>query len=138
MTKKNPAAQALGKIKTERKAVAARQNATRPRPNRKPKPISDLPCNCDATSDSTHKATCPRGRAYRRQLKASPVVTEDSRGRIAARQAEIRALLTAPAKVRQAAVRASAAVAAAYYATPEGREELADWRAIQGEDFSDD
>ena len=29
-------------------------------------------------------------------------------------------------------------IAERYYATPEGREELADWRAIQGEPFHDD
>lgn len=51
------------------------------------------------------------------------------------RNAQIRALLTAPAEVRDATMRAAAIAAAAWYATPEGSAELADWRALDGEDF---
>lgn len=53
------------------------------------------------------------------------------------RHEELRTLMAAPMVEREAALSASAPVAAAYYATPEGREELADWRAIQGEPFHD-
>jgi hypothetical protein len=55
----------------------------------------------------------------------------------AARRAEIRAMVSAPVTERAQALRASAAAAEAYYATPEGEGELADWRALQGEDFRD-
>lgn len=55
----------------------------------------------------------------------------------AARRAEIRAAAAAPATERAGAMRASADTAAAYYATPEGQGELADWRALEGEDFRD-
>lgn len=51
------------------------------------------------------------------------------------RREELRALMAAPLAEREAALSASAPIAAAYYATLEGREELADWRAIQGEPF---
>ena len=54
------------------------------------------------------------------------------------RHEELRALMAAPLAEREAAMNASAQIAVAYYATPEGREELADWRAIQGEPFHDD
>jgi hypothetical protein len=56
----------------------------------------------------------------------------------AARQAEIRALATAPAAARESALRASANAAATYYQTEAGREELEDWRALDGGEFRDD
>ena len=55
----------------------------------------------------------------------------------AKRQSELRALMLAPETEREAALQASAPIAAAYYETETGREELADWRAIQGEPFHD-
>ncbi len=48
------------------------------------------------------------------------------------------ALLHAPAAVRLIVTQRSSEVAERYYATPEGREELADWRALDGEPFHDD
>ena len=48
---------------------------------------------------------------------------------------ELHALVAAPMAQREAALEANAPIAAAYYETPEGREELADWGAIQGEPF---
>lgn len=53
------------------------------------------------------------------------------------KRARLHALMAAPEAEREAALEASAPIAAAYYETPEGREELADWRAIQGEPFHD-
>lgn len=95
-----------------------------------------------------------RGRAWRipenallepaprkRRSVGNPVfsITDDSFAAIAARrQAELRALFTAPLAIREAAFKASAEAAEIYYATPEGREELADWRALDGEPFHDD
>lgn len=52
-----------------------------------------------------------------------------------ARPLTAREILAAPPDVREAAMKASAEVAARFYATPEGEAELADWRALQGEDF---
>jgi len=57
---------------------------------------------------------------------------------VAARQAEIRALLKAPALEREAAIQASREAAAIYYGTVTGRDELADWRNLDGEEFADD
>jgi hypothetical protein len=51
------------------------------------------------------------------------------------RNAQIRTLLKAPVEVREATMRAAAEAAAAWYDSAEGRAELADWRAIDGEDF---
>ena len=48
------------------------------------------------------------------------------------------ALARAPQAVRAIVMQRSGEIAARYYATPEGQEELADWRAIQGEPFHDD
>jgi len=52
--------------------------------------------------------------------------------------AAIIALARAPEAVRAIVMQRSGEVAARYYATPEGQQELADWRAIQGEPFYDD
>jgi hypothetical protein len=59
----------IGRRKTEAKAAAARANGAATRFAEKP--LADLPCNCGATEDSAHRATCPRGRAYRRRMKAA-------------------------------------------------------------------
>ena len=56
----------------------------------------------------------------------------------ATRRAQLRQLLTASPDVRTATLKASSQAAAEYYASPNGRDELADWRALDGEDFLDD
>lgn len=61
--------------------------------------------------------------------------TKDFAALASQKREKLHALITAPENERQAALHASAPVAAAYYATLEGRVELADWRAIQGESF---
>lgn len=68
-------------------------------------------------------------------IKYSIQAPNDFAALAARRQREIKTLLKAPYAEREAVLEASAPIAAAYYATPEGREELADWRAIQGEPF---
>lgn len=52
--------------------------------------------------------------------------------------AALRTLFAAPEQVRAIIAQRSAQAAAAYYATPEGEAELADWRALDGELFEDD
>jgi hypothetical protein len=52
--------------------------------------------------------------------------------------AAILRLASAPAEVRAIVAQRSADAAAVYYATPEGKAELADWRALDGEPFEDD
>jgi len=54
------------------------------------------------------------------------------------RRAQLRQLLTAPPDLRAATLKATGQAAAEYYASPEGRGELADWRALDGEAFHDD
>ncbi len=49
--------------------------------------------------------------------------------------AAISEIAQAPAKVRAIIDEKSGAAAAAFYATPEGEAELADWRALDGEPF---
>ena len=49
--------------------------------------------------------------------------------------AAILEIAKAPAKVQDILDERSAHIAEAYYATPEGEAELADWRAIDGEPF---
>ena len=54
------------------------------------------------------------------------------------RDAAISALIIAPEAVREIVTARSGAAAARYYATPQGQEEweeLADWRALDGEPF---
>jgi hypothetical protein len=61
----------LGARTSEKKTLAARANGhAGGRPKGSGKPLSEIMCNCSATEDSEHKATCPRGRAYRRRMKA--------------------------------------------------------------------
>ena len=52
--------------------------------------------------------------------------------------AAIVALSNAPQSVRDLVLERSAQSLAAYYASDEGRDELADWRAIDGDPFADD
>ncbi len=63
----------LGKRTSPAKTAAARANALKPRPNRKPKPLASIECTCDGEG-LNHKAGCPRGRAIRyRQRKGLPL-----------------------------------------------------------------
>ena len=50
----------------------------------------------------------------------------------------LRALFDAPDAVRAIITEWSAQSASAYYATPQGEAELADWRALDGEPFDED
>ncbi len=52
--------------------------------------------------------------------------------------AALKALFSAPDDVKAQVMQRSAQAAAAYYATPEGDAELADWRALDGEPVQDD
>lgn len=67
---KSEAAATLGRIKSERKTLAARQNAQRPRPNgrkpRKQRPLEAFTCTCGQCPDNP-KTYCPRGRAIIRR-----------------------------------------------------------------------
>jgi len=148
----------LGKRSTPKKRNAALTNGAATR--WQAKPLEELKCVCGHCPDNP-KTYCPRGRAIiRRAAKAIAQVNQaqtDAQGTgsmtdtieysnqapevdnfaalAAQRQREIKTLLHAPEAEREAALEASVPIAAAYYATPEGREELADWRAIQGEPF---
>ncbi len=51
------------------------------------------------------------------------------------RNAQIRALALAPEAVQVATMQASQEAAEAYYASEEGEDEFADWRALDGEPF---
>lgn len=66
------AARMLGSIRTEAKAAASRANGRKasPGPGRTPRPLSEYGCTCGAEDDAYHRATCPRGAAYRRRQKA--------------------------------------------------------------------
>lgn len=73
------AARKMGSVKSEAKAKASRENATRPRPNaRKPRPnalkkLADIKCTCSG-SGLDHRSYCPRGRAIRyRQARDLPM-----------------------------------------------------------------
>lgn len=52
--------------------------------------------------------------------------------------AALKALFASPDDVQAEVMKRSAKAASAYYATPEGQAELADWRALDGEPFQDD
>jgi excisionase family DNA binding protein len=53
------------------------------------------------------------------------------------RNAALQKLFAAPESVQAIIMQRSAEVAARFYATPEGQSELADWRALDGEDFEE-
>ena len=68
------AASLMGKARSERKTLAAQNNAKKPR-NRPVKPLADIACTCgagDATVNAEgkplHPTTCPRGRVIRYRL----------------------------------------------------------------------
>ncbi len=69
MVSPQEAAAALGRIKSERKTQAARENGKKG--GRPLKPLEDIPCNCGGAG-LDHKSTCPRGRRIRaRQRKGN-------------------------------------------------------------------
>jgi len=62
----------LGARKSEKKTLSSRANGKAGgRPRGSAKPLAEIACNCGATEDGAHRATCPRGRAYRRRAKAA-------------------------------------------------------------------
>jgi DNA-binding PadR family transcriptional regulator len=114
-------------------------------------PLAAFACTCEKCPDQP-KTYCPRGRAIIRRQRAqkddmtstienSRVATDDtgeSFAALAARKRDkLRTLVAAPEAQREAALKANAPIAAAYYKTEAGRAELADWRAIQDEPFHD-
>lgn len=60
------AAQALGSIKTEKKAASSRANGKKG--GAPMKQLMDIPCNCGG-EDLNHKSTCRRGVAIRLRRK---------------------------------------------------------------------
>ena len=76
---KNPAAQELGRIRTEKKARAARENGRAGgRPHGTLKPLAATPCTCGGGAVLTpvaHPASCLRGRAIRRRLRKNQPLT---------------------------------------------------------------
>lgn len=62
-----------GSVRSESKARQARINGSLG--GMKPKPLSEIPCNCGAQDLLTgHKSTCLRGRAIKRRLaKGQPL-----------------------------------------------------------------
>jgi hypothetical protein len=68
------AARALGRIRTEKKAAAARENGRR-YGGRPLKPLAQIPCDCGAGEAPEHKSTCPRGRTIRRRRKLGQPLT---------------------------------------------------------------
>jgi hypothetical protein len=61
----------LGGRTSPKKAAAVRQNGAATR--FVAKPLAELPCNCGSVEDDAHRATCPRGRAFRRRQKQRDV-----------------------------------------------------------------
>ena len=65
------AARALGSIRTEKKAAAARANGKKG--GGQLKPLDEIPCTCGGQG-LEHKTTCPRGIRIRvRQKKGLPL-----------------------------------------------------------------
>lgn len=75
----------------------------------------------------------PARRTQAEEIWAAMLSGDDAR-----RDAALIALARAPQDTRAVIAQRSGEAAAVYYATPEGRDELADWRALDGEPFHDD
>lgn len=58
----------MGRVKSERKTAAVRENAKRPRLSRR-KPLDSFPCSCPPDT-TAHRASCLRGRALKRRNAA--------------------------------------------------------------------
>jgi excisionase family DNA binding protein len=69
--------------------------------------------------------------------RPSPKIQFSSGASAAVHNRKILELASAPLEVQQAALAAAEDVAARYYGSAQGRAELADWRALDGEDFHD-
>lgn len=77
-------------------------------------------------------------RAHSRQRQADQIWRALTSGDGDRHNAAIVALSKTPQDVRDVVLKRSAQALASYYASDEGREELADWRAIDGDPFADD
>lgn len=80
----------------------------------------------------------PTPRAPLPQKQAAFLWSELTSGDGNRHNAAIVALSKAPQPVRDVVLGRSAQALASYYASDEGRNELADWRAIDGDPFADD
>jgi hypothetical protein len=60
MNSVSKAAQAMGRVKSERKAQAAQENGKKG--GGQMKALADIPCSCGDGAE-THRSTCKRGRA---------------------------------------------------------------------------
>ncbi len=86
--------------------------------------VSQLQAMAIILKEAARRRVTRRPATERTKPQATP---EESFADVAARKREkLRVLMEAPAKEREAALKANAAVAARYFATPEGENELAD------------
>jgi len=72
------------------------------------------------------------------QAQVETIWSEMTSGDAGHHNAALKALFRAPSDVQAQIRERSGKAAAAYYATPEGEAELADWRALDGEPVHDD
>jgi hypothetical protein len=73
MLSTSEAAAAMGRVRSPKKAEAARENGKKGGGPRKV--LADIPCNCGAGDSLEHKSTCPRGRTIRRRRKLGQPLT---------------------------------------------------------------
>ncbi len=78
----------------------------------------------------------PTGKSTGAQVEA--IWRDMTSGDASRHNAALKVLFAAPDDVKAQIMARSEKAAAAYYATPEGEGELADWRALEGEPFHDD
>jgi hypothetical protein len=72
MVTPSEAARALGRIKSEKKSAAARENGKAG--GRPLKSLASIPCTCGGEG-LDHKSTCPRGRRIRTRRRAGLPMT---------------------------------------------------------------
>ena len=72
------------------------------------------------------------------EAQANAIWTDMTSGDAPRHNQALRALFAAPEIVQTIVKERSGEVASAYYSTPEGEAELADWRALDGEPFHED
>lgn len=91
-----------------------------------------------ALAEDLQRAPQPKPKTNSGDVAQADALWAQMKGDARQHNAALRALFAAPEEVQAIVMQRSQEAASAFYATPEGDGELADWRALDGEPFHDD